>query len=409
MSDSAEAAPPGPDEAARRHFQNPYPGYAFAREQRIFRDGRGLWYATRYEDVDAILKDRRFGKKAPPGTEHRLPIQQRMDQSDRLAVLNIDPPDHTRIRGLLTKAFSASRVEAMRPVIRALVESILDRHVARGRMEIMRDYAFPIPATIISDMLGIPEQDRDRFAKLSNAIIEFGSGVPQGVDEAAYRERARQATREFDGYLTDFLDRRRAAGADADDLTNALVRAETEDGRLTRDELIQNIRLLFMAGHETTVNLIGNSLVALFSHPDQLERLRADPGLMPQAVEEFLRYDSSVQQLPRVAQEDLEIAGQQILAGEMVICLLGSANRDPAVYEAPDRLDVARPFVRSKSFGGGIHFCLGAQLARIETEIALATLLARLPGLEIVNLAEVQYPMNPFFRGPLALEAQWLA
>jgi cytochrome P450 len=407
MSSSPDSPQPGSEDALRRHFQNPYAGYGFAREQRLFKDARGLWYAARYEDVDEILKDRRFGKKAPPGTEHRLPIQQRMEQSDRLAILNIDPPDHARIRGLLTKAFSAGRVEAMRPVIHSLVDAILDRHAGRGEMEIMRDFAFPIPATIISDMLGIPDRDRDRFARLSNAIIEFGSGVPLGADEATYREKARQATREFDGYLTGFLDGRQDTGADEDDLTTALVRAESEQGRLTREELIQNIRLLFMAGHETTVNLIGNSLVALFNHPAELARLRADPALMPQAVEEFLRYDSSVQQLPRVAQTDVEIAGQRILAGEMVICLLGSANRDPAVYDAPERLDISRPFVRSKSFGGGIHFCLGAQLARLETEIALSTLLARFPDLEIVNLADVEYPLNPFFRGPLALHARW--
>ena len=392
----------------RRHFQNPYASYELARAQRLLKDARGTWYAGRYEDVDAILKDRRFGKKALPGTEHRLPVQMRAEQSDRLAILNIDPPDHTRIRGLLTRAFSAGRIESMRPAVQALVDSILDRLLAKGtagEIEVMREFAFPIPATIISDMLGIPEADRDRFAALSNAIIAFGSGVATDGDEEALRRRSREAMSSFDAYLATLFEAKRRLPVD--DLTTALIRAEDEHGKLGEAELTQNIRLLFMAGHETTVNLIGNALVALFRHPQELAKLKADPSLMPQAVEEFLRYDSSVQQLPRVAQADVEIAGQTILAGEMVVCLLGSANRDPDVYTNADRLDVSRPFVRSKSFGGGIHFCLGAQLARIETEIALATLFRRVPSLEIQNLDRVQYPLNPFFRGPVELRARY--
>ena len=393
------------DEQLHHHFQDPYPGYVLARAQRLFKDPRGIWYAARYADVDDILTDRRFGKKALPGTEHRLPMVERQDQADRLAILNIDPPDHTRIRGLLTKAFNARRIEAMRPTIRTLVDSILDRHAPRGEMEIMRDFAFPIPATIISDMLGIPESDRDRFAALSQAIIAFGSGVVPGTDEATLRAKAREATADFDAYLEGLIDTKRLT--QTDDLTTALIRAEDELGKLSTVELIQNVRLLFMAGHETTVNLIGNAVVALFRNPDELARVKADRALMPKAVEEFLRFDSSVQQLPRIAQADVEIAGQTILAGEMVVCLLGAANRDPDVYGDPERLDVTRPFMRSKSFGGGIHFCLGAQLARIETEIALDALLTRLPTLQISNLDSIEYPLNPFFRGPLRLDARW--
>jgi len=392
-------------DAMRRHFQDPYATYALGRNQRLFKDARGIWYATRYEDVDEILADRRFGKKALAGTEHRLPIQQRTEQADRLAVLNIDPPDHSRIRGLLTKAFSAGRVEAMRPTITSVVNGLLDRIAPLGAMEIVREYAFPIPATIISDMLGIPTADRDTFAALSNAIIEFGSGIPPGADETAHRAKAREATLAFDTYLQTLFAAKRASKHD--DLTTALMRAESDEGRLNHDELTQNVRLLFMAGHETTVNLIGNAIVALFNHPVELDKLRRNRALMPQAVEEFLRFDSSVQQLPRVAQADVEIGGETILAGEMVICLLGSANRDPDVYPDAERLDIERPFVRSKSFGGGIHFCLGAQLARIETEIALDALLTRLPDLEITNLDRVEYPLNPFFRGPVRLDARW--
>src|SRR5262245_43156402 len=255
----------------RRHFQNPYANYAMVRGQRLFKDARGVWYVGHYDDVDAILKDKRFGKKALPGTEHRLPDIRREAQADELAILNIDPPDHTRIRALLTKAFSAPRVEAMRPTIVTLVNSIIDRLLANraaGTFEVMREFAFPIPATIISDMLGIPTADRDAFAKLSNAIIEFGSGVAPGQDEAAIRARsarAKEASAAFDGYLGELFDAKRHSGAD--DLTTALIRADDELGRLSDRELRQNVRLLFMAGHETTVNLIGNALVALFNHP----------------------------------------------------------------------------------------------------------------------------------------------
>jgi cytochrome P450 len=392
-------------DSMRAHFQDPYRSYDAAREARLFKDQRGIWYAARYDDVDLILKDRRFGKKALAGTEHRLPFEMREEQNDRLAVLNIDPPDHTRIRGLLTKAFSAGRMEAMRPVVEALVSGIIDRHIDRGAMEVMRDFAFPIPATIISDMLGIPKQDRERFARLSNDIIAFGTGADPGTDEETRRRRARDATAAFDSYLTGLIEAKRASASD--DLTTALIRAEDDEGKLSEAELIQNVRLLFMAGHETTVNLIGNALVALFRYPDELAKVRADPSLMKGAVEEFLRYDSSVQQLPRVAQADVEIGGHTILAGEMVVCLLGAANRDPAVWEDADALRIDRPFVRSKSFGGGIHFCLGAQLARIETEVALNALLRRIPALELVGLDEVNYPMNPFFRGPVRLDARW--
>jgi cytochrome P450 len=395
-----------PADAMKQRFQNPYPLYQMARAARVMRDPTdSFWLITRYDDVDAILKDKRFGKKALPGTEHRLPFADRTEQRDRLAILNIDPPDHTRIRGLLSRAFNAHRMEAMRPVVSALANSILEPIVPRGSMELMRDYAFPIPATIISDMLGIPARDRERFARMSNELIAFGTGVQVGMNVEATRAKAQTTAAAFDGYLAELFVQKRAKPAD--DLTTALIRAEDEQGKLSEAELTQNIRLLFMAGHETTVNLIGNALVALFNHPDELEKLKRDPALMPGAVEEFLRYDSSVQQLPRVAQENVEIAGQQILAGEMVLCLLGSANRDPDVYENPDQLDVTRPFVRSKSFGGGIHFCLGAQLARLETEIALNTLFARIPALDIANLADVEYPMNPFFRGPAKLLARW--
>ena len=385
-------------------FKDPYGTYALVRQARLVKRD-GVWYAARYEDIDFILKDRRFGKQPPPGTEHRMPANRPNDEGEPHNMLNVDPPDHTRLRGLVSKAFNAKRVAGMRPAVQGLVNRLLDELAPRGEMDVARDYAYPIPATVIADMLGIPDEDREHFGFLSNEIIRWGTGMDPDFDAEARRQKAAAAREEFDAYLRELAKLKR--NAPGDDLTTDLVCAEDEQGALTDEELTQNVRLLFMAGHETTVNLIGNALVALHRHPMQLARLKAEPALFPKAVEEFLRFDSSVQQLPRVVQERVEVAGQWLEPGEMVISLLGAANRDPDVYEDAESLNIERPFVRSKSFGGGIHFCLGAQLARLETEVALATLLRRLPNLQLVDLENIEYPFNPFFRGPTQLLARW--
>ena len=391
-------------ELLKQYLKDPYPLHEMVRRQRLIQDGQGIWYAGRYEDVDAILKDKRFGKQPLPGTEHRMPASA-LDDDDRRSMLVIDPPDHGRIRSRFAKAFNARRIEAMRPRIQALVDGLLDRLEPRGRMEAMRDYAHPIPSTVISEMLGIPAADRARFARMSNDLIAAGTGIDPATSGAERRRRSQEVTALFDAYLNElFAAKRQAPG---DDLTSGLLLRNEEEENLSPEELTHNVRLLFMAGHETTVNLIGNALVALARHPHQLAKLRRRPELMPQAVEEFLRFDSSVQQLPRVAQADVEIGGHQILAGQMVVLLLGSANRDGGAFENAQALDIERPFKRSKSFGGGAHFCLGAQLARIETEIALKALLARIPRFEIDNLDRLDYPFNLFFRGPKALHLSW--
>ena len=391
-------------ELLKQYLKDPYPLHEMVRRQRLIQDSQGIWYVGRYQDVDAILKDRRFGKQPLPGTEHRMPASA-ADDNDRRSMLVIDPPDHGRIRGRFAKAFNARRIEAMRPHIQALVDGLLDHIEPRGRMEVMREYAHLIPSTIISEMLGIPAADRARFARMSNDLIETGTGIDPGTSGAEKRRRNEQVTAQFDAFLTELFEEKRQAPGD--DLTSGLLLRNEEEENLSHLELTHNVRLLFMAGHETTVNLIGNALIALARHPAQLEKLRQRPELMPRAVEEFLRFDSSVQQLPRVAQADVEIDGHHILAGQMVVLLLGSANRDGEVYENAQALDIERPFRRSKSFGGGAHFCLGAQLARIETEIALGRLLDRIPHFEIDDLDSLDYPFNLFFRGPKALHVSW--
>jgi cytochrome P450 len=319
-------------------------------------------------------------------------------------MLQQDPPDHTRLRGLVVKAFTARRVEDMRPRIQQIVDETLDRVAAQGHMDLIEDFAFRLPVTIICDMLGIPAEHREVFYTSSRNGGRLLDPVPltrAEIDEANTGNAAAQM------YFQQLFElRRRSPG---DDLTTQLVHAEEDGNKLSNEELTANIILLFGAGHETTVNLIGNGLLALHRNPDQLALLKANPALITNAIEEFLRYDSSVQLTGRVALEDIDdLGGKKIPKGESVLCLLGSANRDPAVYpDRPDRLDITRPNVRPLSFGGGIHHCLGAQLARIEAEVAIATLLRRLPDLRLDDAENPEWRPTFVLRGLKRLPASW--
>jgi len=320
-------------------------------------------------------------------------------------MLQQDPPDHARLRGLVVKAFTARRVEDMRPRIQEVVDQTLDRVIPRGQMDLIEDFAFRLPVTIICDMLGIPDEHRETFYSGSRD----GGGrildpVPLSPAEIAQGNAGNMMAQMYFQQLFEL--RRKQPG---DDLTTQLVQAEEDGSKLTNEELTANIILLFGAGHETTVNLIGNGLLALYRNPDQLALLKARPELITNAIEEFLRYDSSVQMAGRVALEDIDdLAGKKIPKGESVLCLLGSANRDPAVYpDRPDRLDITRPNVRPLSFGGGIHFCLGAQLARIEAEIAISTLLRRLPNLRLDDAENPEWRSTFVLRGLKQLPASW--
>jgi cytochrome P450 len=319
-------------------------------------------------------------------------------------MLQQDPPDHTRLRGLVVKAFTARRVEDMRPRIQEVVDQTLDRIIPQGRMDLIEDFAFQLPVTIICDMLGIPEEHREVFyagSRDGGRILEPVPMTPEEIQKSNARNMMSQV------YFQQLFELRRKSPGD--DLTTQLVHAEEDGSKLSNEELTANIILLFGAGHETTVNLIGNGLLALHRNPDQLALLKANPALITNAIEEFLRYDSSVQLTGRVALEDIEdLGGKRIPKGESVHCLLGSANRDPAVYpDRPDRLDITRPSVRPLSFGGGIHFCLGAQLARIEAEIAISTLLRRLPELRLDDAENPEWRPTFVLRGLKRLPASW--
>jgi cytochrome P450 len=291
----------------------------------------------------------------------------------------------------------------MRPRIQQIVDEIVDYAEPRGRMDLIADFAFRLPVTVISDMLGIPQEDRHVFFTSSRAAGRLLDLAPLSKAEIEEQNADNLAMAAYFRRL--FEQRRRDPG---NDLTTHLVQAEEDGNKLTNEELTANIILLFGAGHETTVNLIGNGLLALHRHPDQLRLLKSDPSLMANAIEELLRYDSSVQVTGRTTLEDVdEIGGIPLEKGQTVVCLLGSANRDPAVYPDPDRLDITRRDVRPMSFGGGIHYCVGAQLARIEGEIAIETLLRRLPNLRLSDVHHPDWRQTFLLRGLNRLPASW--
>ena len=402
------AAKPVFDPLSPDFIRDPYPLYELLRTtDPMHLTQMGAYLASRHAEVSSVLRDKRFGKDYVTRTTKRYGpdfMDEPVLRSMRYWMLSQDPPDHTRLRGLVVKAFTARRVEDMRARIQRIVDDSLDRVAGRGRMDLVADYAFRLPVIVICDMLGIPEEDREVFFVRERTAGRLLDPVPLTRAEIDAANASHLASIAYFQKLFDL--RRRQPG---DDLTTQLVQAEEDGNKLSNEELVANIILLFGAGHETTVNLIGNGILALHRNPQQLALLKEKPELMGNAVEEFLRYDSSVQLTGRVALEDIEdVGGKRIAKGELVLCLLGSANRDPAAYpDAPDRLDIARTNIRPHSFGGGIHFCLGAQLARIEAEIAISTLLRRLPDLKLDDAANPAWRPTFVLRGLERLPVHW--
>jgi len=393
---------------APEFIRDPYPYYERLRtSDPMHLTAHGIYVASRHADVSLVIRDKRFGKDYVERTIRRYGpdiMKEPVFRSMSHMMLQQDPPDHTRLRGLVVKAFTARRVEDMRPRIQQLVDEALDRIIPQGKMDLIEDFAFRLPVTIICDMLGIPPEHREAFHAGSRSGGRILEPVPMTPDEIKAGNAGNAMSSMYFQQLFEL--RRKQPG---DDLTTQLVQAEEDGSKLTNEELTANIILLFGAGHETTVNLIGNGLLALHRNPEQLALLKANPGLITNAIEEFLRYDSSVQSTGRVALEDIDdLGGKKIPKGESVLCLLGSANRDPAVYpDRPDQLDITRPNVKPLSFGGGIHFCLGAQLARIEAEIAIAALLRRLPDLRLDDAENPEWRPTFVLRGLKRLPASW--
>jgi cytochrome P450 len=376
------------------HLADPYPTYAKLRQAgpALWADNVQVWLVSRYADISALLRDPRCVQDAEqarmfePAAALGLPFQ-RLAQLFQRWMLFQNPPEHTRLRGLVNKAFTPRVVEGFRPDMERLTNELLDGVQGRGRMDLIADLAFPLPVNVIAGLLGVPASDHERFRHWTSALAATLEPLVPVEAVAA----ADQVAGELLDYFGALVAEKRAHPAD--DLLSALVHAELHGERLTMDELLANAILLLAAGHETTVNLIGNGMLALLRYPEQMDRLRRDPALIRSAVEELLRYDSPVQMTSRVLREDMTVLGQRMSAGQEVFLLLGSGNRDPDQFADPDRLDLARANNQHLSFGGGPHYCVGAPLARVEAQIAIRLVLERFPNLRLATDAPAWRPL----------------
>jgi cytochrome P450 len=395
------------DIASPKFKADPYPVYKCWRVESPVRcvklaDKRTAWLITRYEDVASVLKDERFGKdrfKTPELTA-KQPWMPKSFRPLAHNMLDQDPPDHTRLRALVHKAFTPRLVEEMRQRVQTLTDELLDAAKRRGRMDLIRDYALPLPSTIIAEMLGVPAADRHKFHRWSNAMI---------VSDASKFSllKAMPAVLAFLRYVRKLIKERRANPTD--DLAGALARADEAGDRLSEDELLAMIVLLLIAGHETTVNLIGNGTLSLLEHPEQMRKLRDDPGLIQPAVEELLRYDGPLAMATdRFARENVTVAGVKIPRDDVVFAVLASANRDERQFENPDVLDITRQNNKHLAFGLGVHYCLGAPLARLEGQIAINTLLRSAKDLRLaVPREKLRWRRGLVLRGLEALPVEF--
>jgi cytochrome P450 len=371
-------------------FEDPYRQYAVLRERDpVHRSPLEVWVLFRYDDVVRTLRDASLSVQidnATPTARMQMFAEQAPGEVERGAhsILNIDPPDHTRLRRLVSKAFTPKMVNELRPRVQALVDDALDSMAVRGESDVIGDLAFPLPFTVISEMLGMPDGNRDEVRGWSHTLTKTLDPIltPEEVQAAL------AAADNMQSHVQDVLAWKREHPAD--DLLTGLLAAEDEGDRLTELELLDQVLLLYVAGHETTVNLIGNATLALLGHPDELARLRSDPGLDAGAVEELLRYDSPVQFSRRITTGDLDVDGTTVPAGTFILTCLGSANRDEARWgPTAEELDLARADAgQHMSFGNGIHHCLGSSLARTEAQIAIGTLVRRFPDLELAGEPE---------------------
>jgi cytochrome P450 len=361
---------------------DPYGAFARARAQAPvqWHDGLGLWLAFTHAESNAVLRDRRLGRI----WRDREPAARfgSFNLIHRNAILEMEPPDHTRLRRLISTAFARGHVERLRPWVQELADSLVDDLVARSAgstpVDVLGGMAEQLPVAVIAELLGVPAADRPLLRPWSNAIVKmYEYGRTTQLEDDAERAAA-----EFVGYLRDLAAQRRTAPGE--DLLSHLVTVRDSDGdRLTEDELVTTCILLLNAGHEATVNVSGNGLLALLERPDQLDRLRADPALLPTAIEELMRYDSPLQLFERTATEDVAISGVTVATGQKIAALLGAANRDPVVFADADTLDVGRVDNPHITFGAGVHFCIGAPLARVELQASFGALLRRTSALEL--------------------------
>jgi cytochrome P450 len=381
------------------HLPDPHPLLHRMREQApVYRfvgpvTGRDFWYLTRYADVQRALRDPDVGRELDRLPEDLAAVHRQWEQTSlevvRRHVLNLDPPDHTRLRRLMTPAFGARTIAALEPRIREITTGLVDvAEAAGGEFDLIEEVALPLPILVIAELLGIPIDDRAQFRSWTDDVLR--SRDPEQVTRSGM---------EFIAYVNERIEERRVGpGAD---LLSQLIQAEESGDRLSRTELLSSVFLLLLAGHETTVNLIGNGMLELLRHPDQLARLRAEPDLVESAVEEVLRFNGPVgHSRPLFAMADVTFDGVVIPRGDIVVPMLLAANRDPAVFGQPDMFDIARSPNRHLGFGHGIHFCLGAPLARLEGRIAIDALVRHFPDLALaIDPATLEWTPDLFLRG----------
>jgi cytochrome P450 len=375
---------------SQEFMEEPYPILRQLREGDPvhWSDSVGAWVLTRYDDMITTFKDvahfSNEGRLAK--VVDYLPAESRdefkpfEDYYRQKGLIHSDPPDHTRFRALVSKAFTPRVVESMKPRIQQIVNGFIDQAQQNGRMDAIKDLAIPVPVTVLSEIFGVPNSDVNLFKSWADDLLAF-QGVNKPLPEVIRRsQRALLALR---AYLTDLIREKRRQPCD--DLLTELAAVESEGDRLSEAELLNSCITLLVAGHETTTSLIGNGIYTLLSHPAQWQLLREDPSLLTSAIEEVLRYESPIARQPRLMKHDAELGGKQIRQGETLFQMLNAANRDPAYFDEPDRFDIRRQKNRHIAFGFGIHFCVGAPLARAEGYIVFSTLLERLPGLRLVD------------------------
>ncbi len=395
----------------KEYRADPYPLYRSLLERDPFHRSRlaGGWILSRYEDIATVLGDRSFS--ADERSWSRYPQMRRRAaregipdpyEGERSSMLRLDPPDHTRLRSLVSKAFTPGAVEAMRSRVEEIVDEVLHAvftDSGSGGFELVRDFAAPLPIQVIAEMLGVPPEDHARFRHWSDEAVKT-------LGESTWDEQraAQRAMEELGEYIEKVAEQRRADPKD--DLISGLVAAEEEGDRLSRDELFSTCVLLLVAGNETTTKLIGNAVVALLRNRDQLELLRDEPKRIPGAIDELLRYDSPVQLTSRFVTRESTMHANPLRPGQQLVLLLAAGNRDPARFDDPDRLDVTRENVKHLSFGQGLHHCLGSRLAKLEGALALEGLLARFPDLRFAGseAEALAWGTNTVLRGPRRLE-----
>ncbi len=376
------------------HAIDPYPIYRQLREtesayQTSFTGpGGGMWLITRYADVASLFKEAHYSNDM----SRIIPAEQLLPLSRALVFR--DPPDHTRLRSLVNQAFTAKRVRDLEPRIAAVADELLARVQPQGTMDFVADFATVFPSIVIAELLGVPNEDQAQFQTWSDAIASGSDNHRATPDEL---QAQREAGMAFTSYFQRLLDERRRQPQD--DFVTGLLNARDVQDQLSEDELLDTCSLLLLAGYETTVRLLSCGLFTLLRHPDQLALLRQRPALLPHAIEEMLRYESPVQQaIMRITTEPVEIAGRRIEAGQMLSAVIGAANRDPDQFTNPDQFDITRDPNRHLAFGFGIHFCLGAPLARLEARVAFARLFEQMPNLRLVN-DEADWEPNTRVRG----------